>query len=94
MADIARSAGERRLAVYWQRAAARHHEEARRHLEQLGASPSDAALARLRGMDGSLLRTYWAHLPDGSERLANDPEAARRHMAALIAAALFDEVEP
>jgi len=87
MADIARSTGQRRLAIYWQRAASRHHEETRRHLEQVMAPGIGMALTWLPRLEGDLMHAYWAHLPEGLERVARDPEAARRHMAALVAAA-------
>ncbi len=93
MADIARSTGQWRLAVYWQRFAARHHEEARRHLEQVMAPSFELAVARFRRLDADLMRIYWAHLPEGLDRVTRDPEAARRHVAALIRAA-FGEMEP
>lgn len=42
------------------------------------------ALARLSDPDDSLLAEYWRTLPKHYFRVAEDPEAARRHLADLV----------
>lgn len=43
-----------------------------------------AALARLANPDNQLLTEYWRTLPKEYFRVVEDPEAARRHLAALV----------
>ena len=47
-------------------------------------APDTAALSRLANPDDSLLAEYWRTLPKEYYRVAEDPEAARRHLADLV----------